>query len=891
MAAHRHHTIGRDALRSFFEARLDDALRGDGSATLLSGEPGIGKTHLLGAWTAYARSRGFTIGRTTNYPFAVGAYAAVAEACRTLAHDDRRALPRDPADRALFARFLGLHAVDEHAGEIAWQKRRLFVILREFLEQASRATPMLVAIDDAQWMDPESFEVVQYLADNLSGSRIALLLAARKDEIRSIRSATEVSIGPLAADETRELVFRVIPPGRSLPGRLIEEICRKSEGNPLFASDLVRSALDDSSAHELPSSVRQAVTARLATLPPRSVELLEVAAALGSVINLELLRALYLTSRREEAELFRAARAIGLTSERRRGVDAPRFRHELIREAVYERLTLVERQELHERIAAHLEAGPMPAAADVLARHWEAAGRPDRTAAYAERAGDLAAAQGAFATARDHFERAIDTGVLGTPGVARIDEKLGHAYNLLGDARAAYGRFAEAAQYYSALGDRKAIARLSLRLATAAHRLADADATLRHCREAIAATDANDPERFAAHVLLAMYHAFRGEIDEAQVHLTRADAFSGVRDPAYVVRLNAASAAIANVTGAFDACQAAASEAVKAAQAYGDPSILANSWTLLADFARQQANYPVARAGLEQAIAVADHHALTYTSAYARLTAADMAFLRGDVARAHALLRYACALGVQGRFVQFYAAAVGIPIALAIDDDLLLERLDDKSLLATVLQTSFDQNAVALAAAHAELCVARGDRSGALTLIRSALARLADATYVYEALLKCARFGGAEEARRAAALFGDTSNPVTRVHALLVRAIVQEYDGDRAARDRSLTVARSLAAEFEFAFLEALADELSGKLDAACARYRAIGAIGDVRRLSESEPRPREHALLTLTRREREVAALVAEGRSNRAIAGQLALSNRTVEHHVAAVFSKLDVR
>ena len=893
MAADRKRTIGRDAQFALFEARIDDALRGDGSTTLLSGEPGVGKTHLLRAWSAHARVRGFRIGTAINYPFAAQAYAPIAEACRALAQDDRRTLPRDAADRALFTRLLGLYAPDDDAGETAWQKRRLFVIVREFLEQLSATTPILMAVDDVQWIDPESLEVVQYLADSVCSLRVVLVLAARRDEMPSIRSANEVLVAPLAAHETRELIFRTIPPGRSLSGRMIDEICRRSEGNPLFASDLVRNALDDPSNQELPGNVQQSVAARLATIPPRCVEILEVAAALGPAIDIDLLRALCSTSRKEEADTFRAARMLGLTNERRPSCEALRFRHELIREAIYERLTAIERRDLHERIATLLDTAPKPVPPDRLAWHWNAAGRPDRTAAYSERAGDLATTQGAFASARDHFERAIGTASLAPAHVARVGEKLGHAHNLLGAAREAYGHFAAAATYYCAVGDRKGIARISLRLATAAHRLADADATLRHCREAIAATDADDPERFAAEVLLAMYHAFRGEIDEAQIFLTKAKAFAGERDRAYVVRLHAASAAIANAIGEFDVCQASASDAVKAAEAYGDPAILANSWTLLADFARQQANYPAACDGFDRAIQVADRYALTYTSAYARLTAADMACLRGDLARAHTLLCYACALGVQSRFVQFYAAAIGIPIALAADDDVLLERLDDRALLDTVLETGSDRDAAALAAAHAELHFARGDHCGALTLVRAALARLQDATYVYEALLKLARFGGPAEARRAAALFGDidTAQPVVRVHALLVRAIVEAHDGDLTSRDRSLAQAGSLAAEFGFAFLAALADELSAQRDSARARYQQIGATGDVRRLSEGEPRPREHALQALTRREREVATLVAEGRSNRAIAGHLSLSNRTVEHHVAAVFSKLEVR
>ena len=85
--------------------------------------------------------------------------------------------------------------------------------------------------------------------------------------------------------------------------------------------------------------------------------------------------------------------------------------------------------------------------------------------------------------------------------------------------------------------------------------------------------------------------------------------------------------------------------------------------------------------------------------------------------------------------------------------------------------------------------------------------------------------------------------------------------------------------------------ELGGDHSAARARYEACGSVGDVRRLGEELSGGGGRANAELTRRETQVAALIADGLSNRAIAERLVLSERTVEHHASAIFSKLAFR
>jgi DNA-binding NarL/FixJ family response regulator len=214
-------------------------------------------------------------------------------------------------------------------------------------------------------------------------------------------------------------------------------------------------------------------------------------------------------------------------------------------------------------------------------------------------------------------------------------------------------------------------------------------------------------------------------------------------------------------------------------------------------------------------------------------------------------------------------------------------------LLRTVLETASPEIAAALAAAHAELLFTRGDAAGAAQLIARTLPALTDAAFVYEALLKFARFGTARQARQACQLL-QTGNPngeaVRQVHSLLAEAIVLRNDGEVAAARTIASQARDRSALLGLRLLEALASEQLDDPTGARTLYESMGATRLARRLSAT-PERGGRARFTLTAREREVAELVAKGLSNRSIGERLSRSDRTVEHHIGSIFSKLGLR
>lgn len=897
--------VGRAAECTAFDARLDDAARADGSIVLLLGDAGIGKTTVLRAWLERARARSFSVGYATNVPFANDPYAPIAEVCRTLARTDPRAVPRGE-QRRLFVRFLDLLPPENAERPEPWQKRRLFVLVREFLERAAAPAPLVLAIDDLHWCDPESLELLHYLAPYVAEMRAVLVLALRPHETSGENaiaalaaldrqpSCYRIALGPLSIAETRELIYGLLPAGTRLPRRTVDDICERCAETPLFAQDLVHRALHDGTTAHLPLTVEQSVRSRMGSLAPEDAAVLELASVVGPRIDRDVLRVLVDVSPDDERRILRAARDMDLLVAGDGESGELVFRHEFVREAIYARLTPPERRACHARIAAYLRSQTPPTPAADLHRHVRGAGDRSAAAAIAAHAGDDAMARFAFATARHFYDAALADDEFDAAEAARIAERLGEAHDLLGSHREAAAWYDRADAYARTIGDRERQAGIAIRLAVAAGRLSDPAAERTHCERALACSDGRGRHAFAAEVLLALHYANRVEPEPAAEHLRRAEALATDEDPGFGVRYHVARAAAANLRGDVAGWRAAAADAIAAAETAGDPAMLASVWGYVADFARLLGDQELARRGFGDAIATADRYGLTSTAAKSRLAAADMAFTYGRIAEAHRLVREASSLQVDGHYARLHVSAVGLPVALAAADAFLSERLADIELLERLGNLDAQPLAISFVAAHAALAARRGALDRARTLIGRALPYIRHAAYLDSALLTFARYGDAAHAERAATILASTADPndpIAGVHVPLSAALAAAAAGRTDDARRFAADARVRAAAAGTPLLEALAHEVTGDPASARRIYQACGAIGEADRIAESRDVRTKRTAHDLTRRESEVALLIADGLSNRAIAERLIVSDRTVEHHVAAIFGKLGLR
>lgn len=379
--------LGRDAEWAALVDHHRNAAAGRPAIVVLTGEPGIGKTRLLEELLDHAEHHGESTARASCYAAGQAlAYTAVAEWLRSPAL--RPTMENLPAvEQAQLARVLP-EILTQHPDLApprpfteAWQRRHFFEALARAILKA--APPLILAIDDLQWCDPETVEWLQYLIRFDRAARLLIVATARQCPLPE--HAVAIPIGPLDHPHTLRLAARLSP---GIPDAAAESLYLQTGGNPLFVVESVRAGLPPSGV--IPPKVHAVITARLAQLTAAAQQLAGVAAVIGRPFTVDLAAAIDGTP--EDA----AAAAIDELWKHRvlqqEDSGAYDFTHGCLRDAAYAAVGPARRALLHRRAAEALEALDALNADAVIgqiALHYERAGLPLRAIPCYQRAADL----------------------------------------------------------------------------------------------------------------------------------------------------------------------------------------------------------------------------------------------------------------------------------------------------------------------------------------------------------------------------------------------------------------------------------------------------------------------------------------------------------------------
>jgi hypothetical protein len=387
--------IGREREQAVLTAFAEGL--GDGpAAVVLAGDAGMGKTTLWQVAAASARARGYRV--LVTRPSAADArlgFTGLGDLLADVVGEILDELPAPQADALRVALLL------ERAGRTPIDQRVVAVSVLSSLRVLAATRPLVVAVDDVQWLDAPTAAVLAFVWRRLRVEPVGLLLAHRASEpaaaLGDVEGVRRIAVGPLGMDDVHQLLARRL--GLIFPRPTLKRLCAVSGGNPFFALELgpafdrYRAEIAAGARAPVPERLLDVVADRIEALPAATREAAAAAAALSEPTPT------LVAAVAGEASLGPAfaSRVFELDGRRLR------FSHPLLASAAYDALDPFARRALHGRLATIVPGE------DEAARHLALASEePDAAVAHAlERAADHALRRGASAAAAELCEQAL----------------------------------------------------------------------------------------------------------------------------------------------------------------------------------------------------------------------------------------------------------------------------------------------------------------------------------------------------------------------------------------------------------------------------------------------------------------------------------------------------
>lgn len=452
--------IGRGQELLALRAALDQVVAGHGQIVAVLGEAGIGKSRLVeeartersGMQLHWLEGRALSYGQTLSF-----------WSINQLIKNDLGLSDVDPEAKIKFtlrrrvnvlfgdrgvdvlpylAHLIGVQLDDESAQRIRQLdgetlKRQTLWTISQYFHRRAQKQPTVLVFEDLHWADPSTLDALEKLLALSDRAPLLLLLLARierdhgswqikvKVETDYPHRYTEINLKPLSSEDSNELVNHLLDVA-NLPDRTRRVILERSEGNPFYLEEIIRSLIEQGAlVHEgqtwrataeianveIPATLQGVLLARIDRLQEDVRRTLQLASVIGKSFLFRLLEAIATAERQLDEHLSLLQRADLVREKTRRPELEYIFKHSLTQEAAYNSLLIERRKEFHQKVGEALEQLFADRAEEfygLLAHHFDVAGNQTKATDYLIKAGDKSRLEDAHEEAIKFYRRAIE---------------------------------------------------------------------------------------------------------------------------------------------------------------------------------------------------------------------------------------------------------------------------------------------------------------------------------------------------------------------------------------------------------------------------------------------------------------------------------------------------
>ncbi|OPX17917.1 hypothetical protein BXT86_03935 [candidate division WOR-3 bacterium 4484_100] len=443
--------VGRKAEVKGFKKLIPLVEKSRGQICGITGEPGMGKSRLALEFLGILKKRGFDIlsGNCLAYGRALS-YHPWVELLKTFfdfSPGDTPSLQRKKIRQAVMKVDKKLTNWLQVIGEVMGitfpetkftkfldarvKKQRFFDIVFEFISYLAEHRPTCIVLEDLHWADSVSMELLNYIGRNIGDKKVLLLLVfrplSRKEEFMEKEFYREIFLKELNSAETAELVENMLDIS-SLPPSFKRLIIEKSQGNPFYVEEIVKSFIEQGLIYEdmrgawqfsrgirdiqIPDNVEGIILNRIDHLDLYERDVLQTASVLGREFDKSIIEGIYQNKNVLKRSLRNLKRLDLLTSQRDKGRVRYFFKHILTQEVAYGTISFARKRELHRTTAEFIETKFKKRRDEflgLLSHHYYYGMAYDKALQYSVEAGEKAKRVYANEEAIEFFTRAIDS--------------------------------------------------------------------------------------------------------------------------------------------------------------------------------------------------------------------------------------------------------------------------------------------------------------------------------------------------------------------------------------------------------------------------------------------------------------------------------------------------